>query len=127
MLQYLTMVCDIKNSRKLKDRESVQYKLIDVLKEANIKFAEQIVSPFIITIGDEWQGLLVYPCDYKCIMDFFYEKMGDVDFYCGIGIGEISIHNFDLTVNQLDGPAFYSAREAISIAKESKHSLVLIQ
>lgn len=126
-MQYLTIVCDIKNSRKLKARESIQYKLIDMLKEANKKFEEQIVSPFIITIGDEWQGLMAYPCDYKSVIDFFYEKLSDVDFYCGIGIGEISIHNFELTVNQLDGPAFYLAREAVNIAKKSKHSLVLIQ
>lgn len=126
-MQYLTIICDIKNSKKLKNRENVQHKLIDMLKETNKNFEKQIVSPFLITIGDEWQGLMIYPCDYISIINFFNEKLNDIDFYCGIGIGEISIHDFELTVNQLDGPAFYLARKAINIAKKSKHSLVLIQ
>lgn len=126
-MDYLTIICDIKNSKQLKDRESAQYKLIDTLKEANKIFENQLASSFIITTGDEWQGLMNYPCDYESVVDFFHKKMGEIDFYCGIGIGEVLIHDFELTVNQLDGPSFHLARKALTIAKSSKHSLVLIQ
>lgn len=126
-MEYMTMVCDIKKSRKLDNREEIQYQLINTLKEANQIFSSFIVSPFIIILGDEWQGLLFYPCDYSAILRFFHEKLGDIDFYCGIGIGSVLIHNFELTVNQLDGPSFYKARMAIDIAKDNDYSLVLIQ
>lgn len=126
-MKYMTMICDIKNSRHLQNREKVQYLLIDMLKEANNKFADLIVNPFIITIGDEWQGLLKYPCDYNILIKYFHNILGSIDFYCGIGIGEITIHNFELTVNQLDGPSFYHARNAIKTAKEKGYSLVIIQ
>lgn len=38
-MEYLTMICDLKNSRQIKNREALQYKLIELLKTAtkNIK------------------------------------------------------------------------------------------
>jgi 2-polyprenyl-3-methyl-5-hydroxy-6-metoxy-1,4-benzoquinol methylase len=121
------MVFDIKNSKQLHDREYIQYKLIDAIKEVNEEHSNIIVSNFIITLGDEWQGLLKYPCHYQKVIDFFEKKLNNLDIYCGIGIGNISIHNFELTVNQLDGPAFYLAREAITYAKQKNLSLVILK
>lgn len=121
------MLCDIKNSRQLKNREAVQYQLIKTLKKANLLFSHCIKSSFLITCGDEWQGLLKYTCDYIDILDFFRRKMRHIDFYCGIGIGEISINNFELTVNQLDGPSFHLAREAMKIAKKNNYYVVIIE
>lgn len=125
-MEYLTMICDIKNSKSLHNREAVQYQLIETIKEANERFSGMIASPFLITLGDEWQGLLNYPSDYQAILDFFHHKMENVDFYAGIGVGEVTIHNFELTVNQLDGPSFYKARESIKIAKQKNYHLVFI-
>ena len=126
-MQYLTMICDIKNSSQLKNREAIQYKLIETIKNANDNFSAAIASPFLIILGDEWQGLLNYPCDYPAIYDFFKNSMKEIDFYCGIGVGDVTIHNFELTVNQLDGPSFHKARKAVKIAKQNNFSIVYIQ
>ncbi len=126
-MQYLTMICDIKNSKQLKDRETVQYKLIDTLKGVNEVFKSSIACPFLITLGDEWQGLLNFPCDYPAVLSYMQKNLGGIIFYCGIGVGEVSIHNFELTVNQLDGPSFYKARKAVKVAKQHNYSLVYIQ
>jgi len=126
-LDFMTVVCDIKQSSSLENREEVQYKLIEMLKDTNSRFSTSIAAPFIITIGDEWQGLLNYPCDHLTILNHFHKTMDTIDFYCGIGIGPISVHNFELTVNQLDGPSFYKARRAIRLAKRFKYSIVMIQ
>lgn len=123
---YCTMICDIKGSKKIKNREELQYKVIDILKQVNEIYKDVIVSPFIITIGDEWQGLLQYPCDYFEIIDFFKKNIPDIKFYTGIGIGDVSIQNFELTVNQLDGPSFYRAREAIKLTKSTNSPLVIL-
>lgn len=125
-MEFMTMVCDIKDSRLLQNREDIQKRLIEALKEVNSRFPSCIAKEFIITMGDEWQGLLHPNSDYSSILNFFHEKLGEVDFYCGIGIGEVSIHDFELTVNQLDGPSFYKARKAVRLAKRLKCSLVLI-
>lgn len=124
---YLTMICDIKHSKQLINREAIQYMLIDTLKSVNDSFKPSIASPFIITLGDEWEGLLNYPCDYLSILNYFHANMKEVDFYCGIGVGEVTIHNFELTVNQLDGPSFHKARKAIKLAKQLNYSIVYIQ
>jgi hypothetical protein len=103
-MNYIVMICDIKNSRGLDNREYHQNKIIEMLREANKIFKNFIASDFIIIIGDEWQGLLKNDVDYNSILNFFHEKINTLDFYCGIGTGEITIRNFELTVNQLDGP-----------------------
>lgn len=121
------MICDMKKSSSLENREEVQYKLIEMLKDTNNRFSSSIAVPFIITLGDEWQGLLKYPCDYLSLLDYFHKTLDMIEFYCGIGIGPVSIHNFELTVNQLDGPSFHKARRAIRLAKRFNYSLVMIQ
>lgn len=125
-MTYLVIVFDIKDSRKIANREALQYKLIDTIKEANQLYSNIIVRDFIITIGDEWQGLFKYPCDFQKVIDFFNRRLVDTSFYCGIGVGTISIHNFELTVNQLDGPAFHLARDAIKLAKQKNLPFVML-
>lgn len=126
-VKYITMICDIKNSRKIYNREQLQYTLIEAIGICNIRFKQDIISPFLITLGDEWQGLLRESANYFEIIDFYKKSLpSTVSFYTGIGIGPVTIHNFKLTVNQLDGPAFYLAREAINYAKKEKHSIVVL-
>lgn len=128
-MKYITMTCDIKNSRMISDREFIQIKLIEMLKSCNLKFEEYILSPFLITLGDEWQGLLKENSPILDIIHFFKSNLpSTIDFYTGIGIGDITIHNFELTVNQLDGPSFYLARKALKYAKKNKCNIsILIQ
>ncbi|MBS4032229.1 MAG: hypothetical protein KGZ63_12535 [Clostridiales bacterium] len=126
-MEYMTITCDIKNSCGLNNREEVQIELINTLKELNRQYAHVIASPFIITLGDEWQGLMNVECNYEEIIAFIQARMPDITFYTGIGIGEVTISNFELTVNQLDGPSFHKARKAIKVAKQHDYSLVLIK
>jgi len=123
-MEYTTIICDLRKSRSLPNREAVQRKLIETIKEANVLYASTLVSPFLITIGDEWQGLLVQPGDYQKVLDFFRARLTGLSFYAGVGVGEVSIHDFELTVNQLDGPSFYKARAALTLAKRLKCALV---
>jgi hypothetical protein len=125
-MEYMTVICDLKDSKHLPDRDGVQHKLIAALKETNGRFAPILAAPFLVTIGDEWQGLLSYPCNYQAVLDFFRAKLGGVDFYAGLGVGEITVHDLELTVNQLDGPSFHKARIAINLAKNKNFSLVYI-
>ena len=126
-MNYMTIIFDIKNYRKLTNRNEVQSILIESLKQCNEDFKETIVSPFIITLGDEWQGLLKKDSDYSSIINFFRNTLPNyLEFYTGIGIGDVTVYNFELTVNQLDGPSYYLAREAINYCKKHKHSLVVL-
>ncbi|MBK1810206.1 hypothetical protein JHL18_06090 [Clostridium sp. YIM B02505] len=124
---YITMIFDLKNSKNIENRYEVQKLLINVLKKCNATFNDIIASPFLITLGDEWEGLLQQDAPYDKIISFFRENLPEnIDFYTGIGIGEISINDFELTVNQLDGPSFHLARKAIKYAKKNHCSLVIL-
>ena len=91
-MSYIAMICDIKNSRNLNNRLEVQLQLIDVLKKCNEKFKDFIISPFIITIGDEWQGLLSEYTSYNDIIEFFKENLSNnIQFYTAIGLSLIHI------------------------------------
>lgn len=117
-LNYLAIICDIRGSRGIPNRKEVQYLIINMLKEANKIFSDIIVCPFAITAGDEWEGLLYEKCNYENLLNFFEITLKDIKFCCGIGKGELTIDDFSLPANQLDGPAFYLARKAITLAKE---------
>ncbi len=120
------MICDLKDSRRLRDRDAIQHRLIRVLKEANERFGSILAAPFLVTVGDEWQGLLVHPSDYQAVLDFFRAGLAGPDFYAGLGVGGVTVHDLELTVNQLDGPAFHKARAALDLAKRRRYSLVYI-
>ena len=62
--QYIAIIGDIKNSRKIDNRKEVQTKLNGVLDEINQTYCEEIAAGFLITLGDEFQGLLLRPQGY---------------------------------------------------------------
>lgn len=125
---YITMIFDIKDSRHLANRYEVQLKLIEAIKKCNHTFQDMIASDFLITVGDEWEGLLKPESEYRQVIRFFQDNLPeDISFYTGIGIGDIYINDFELTVNQLDGPSFYMARDALKLAKKRNYKTVLIE
>ena len=56
---YIAIIGDIKNSKKIQDRNRFQQKFKKILDQINIKYADSIASNFTITLGDEFQGLLL--------------------------------------------------------------------
>ena len=54
---FVAVIGDIKDSRLLENRKEVQLRLREVLERLNENYKEEIVSRFLITLGDEFQGL----------------------------------------------------------------------
>lgn len=55
-LQYILMA-DVINSRKFKSK-AVANTLSKIVKETNLTFQKEILSPLTITLGDEFQGII---------------------------------------------------------------------
>ncbi|MGB4438298.1 MAG: SatD family protein, partial [Sedimentibacter sp.] len=55
---YIAIIGDIVNSKKIDNRNDVQIKLKSLLKRIDEKYTDDIASDFMITLGDEFQGLL---------------------------------------------------------------------
>lgn len=116
----IALIGDIKESKKLSNRNEVQKNLNIALEEINNKYKNDISSNFIITLGDEFQGLL---CNGENTMEIISEierKMYPVKLRFGVGIGEITTDiNRELSIGA-DGPGYYMARSAIEYLKDNE-------
>jgi predicted DNA-binding protein YlxM (UPF0122 family) len=119
---YCAIIGDIVNSKEITNRSEAQKKLKEILDDLNLKYDSEIASKFTITLGDEFQALLINTNNLIYILDKL--KM---DFYpyrlrYGIGIGGIDTEiNKSLSIGS-DGPAYYAARDAIEGIKKLETS-----
>lgn len=117
---YIAIIGDIKKSKTLIDRKLVQEKLKSILNHINQNYAEDISAKFMITLGDEFQGLL---CNGKNVWNIITEiqrRMYPVEIRFGIGIGEIATDiNAEMAIGA-DGPGYYKARSAVEFLKKKE-------
>lgn len=118
---YIAIIGDIKNSKELEDRKGTQIKLCAVLNDINEKYKSAISAKFMITLGDEFQGLL---CNGEGVLDIIEEiqrEMYPVEIRFGVGVGQITTEiNAEMAIGA-DGPGYYKAREAIETLKHSEY------
>ena len=111
---HLLLISQIINpGYKITDR-----RLRDILDRLNEKYKDHIVSKFLITLGDEFQGLL---CGGEHILDMVNEirmEMYPVRLRFGIGFGQITTDIKSEMALGADGPGYYRAREAVELLKE---------
>ena len=115
---FVAVIGDIKDSRHLENRKEVQVHLQEILDRLNEKYKDHIVSKFLITLGDEFQGLL---CGGEHILDMVNEirmEMYPVRLRFGIGFGQITTDIKSEMALGADGPGYYRAREAVELLKE---------
>lgn len=118
--QYIAIIGDIKKSKQLDDRRKIQIQLQSILNDINIKYAKDIESKFMITLGDEFQGLLGCGENIMNIISEIEAKIYPVEIRYGIGIGELTTDiNPDLPLGA-DGPAYYNARDAVEYLKNNE-------
>jgi len=114
---YCAIIGDIIRSRDLVERKPVQEKFQKGIKKINEEFKSEIVSQFLITLGDEFQGVLLHPEKSVDLIDRFEELIHPVNFVYGVGIGEITTKIYKFALG-MDGSAFHRARSALEQAKK---------
>lgn len=117
---YTAVIGDIIDSKKSGDRNTIQKNLKEVLEHINEKYQDCLASKFMITLGDEFQGLLK---DRNMVMTIINEiemLMFPVQIRFGIGIGSINTDiNFNNSI-EIDGPAYNRARRMINTLQKKK-------
>lgn len=114
---YIAIIGDIKESKSIKERGKLQNRIINILKTVNDNYANAIASKFLITLGDEFQGLLSSAEHLMDIIQFIKSEAQPAEIRFGIGIGSITTAiNPDAALGA-DGPAYYMARECIDNMK----------
>lgn len=129
---YIAVIGDIIKSRKIANRNEIQAKLKKTLQKINQKYNDDIASNFMITIGDEFQGLLKNGKNLIKIISEIEIAMLPIQIRFGIGIGKIDTEiNKDMPLGA-DGPAYHNARQMIEELKsrdkkyETNHSNIMI-
>ncbi len=118
-IKHLVLVGDIVASRSIIGRSALQEKLRVCLGQLNAKKREGLVSPYTITLGDEFQAVFSAPArifqDGLTILLALHPVA--VRFSCAIG--EISTTINTKQAIGMDGPAFHDARATIDRLKKT--------
>ena len=122
-MDYIAIISDIKESKKIEDRNQIQENLSHILKCVNRIYRADISAKFVITLGDEFQGLLRNGSHLFDIVKYIQREMYPVRLRFGVGIGEINTNIFYEAAIGADGPAYYVAREMIECLREQEKKL----
>lgn len=115
---YVAIIGDLVSSRLIKDRRGAQEELKGILKHVNEEFKDEIASAFVLTLGDEFQGLLKSPQKLFPILWTIAWHNLDLHVRFGVGLGAITTE-IDPTMSiGADGPAYYAARAMIEEIRE---------
>ena len=117
---YIAIIGDVKNSKKIEDRNNVQNKLKNILNKINEDYENDISAKFVITLGDEFQGLLDKGENILNIVEDIEKMMYPIEIRFGIGIGTITTDIDSMMAMGADGPGYYMARKAIERIKENE-------
>lgn len=111
---YFAVIGNIIESKNIADRFKIDEKLEKVLDEINKKYSSDIALNFTITAENEFQGLLSDSIRILELIDRVKIVMEPVDIRFGIGIGEIDGKIESRLSSNVDGPAFWNAKEALN-------------
>lgn len=118
---YCAVIGDMIDSRHLENRNEIQERLKQTLREVNADYADAIASDFTVTLGDEFQGVLLDPAPLFEITDRIEMRMYPVKIRFGIGVGALSTEIDRASSIGADGPAYYSARRAVEEIKKEEN------
>lgn len=120
---YIVLTGDLKSSKKMEDRNLSQEKLKEAINYVNSAFKDYLVTDFMITGGDSFQGMI---SRLDIMVDLYfalYSQIGN-PFYLGVGMGNIST-NLSEFVQEIDGEAFHRSADALRTAKKKKRWIAM--
>lgn len=115
--RYLAVIGDVRRSRQAKERAEIQKRLETGIQLINRKHKGALASGFVITLGDEFQGLLADPVALIRILAALEAALAGVSLRYGIGWGELTTGLKPHAVG-MDGRCFHAAREALTNGKK---------
>jgi len=114
----IAVIGDIVRSKRIQGagRDRLQQQLKRTLDQLNKRHHAAILSRFIVTAGDEFQGLL---CTGAPIPDIVWATDGrrwGIEIRFGIGCGRLDTKIEPYAIG-MDGPVWHRAREAVRLAR----------
>lgn len=116
---FVVLIGDIVRSRRLgqAERTRAQAQLKTIILRVNRDYKKSICTQLQFTGGDEFQGVLKTAVLVFEMINRIRETISPVPVRFGIGIGEITTP-LSNQPQEMDGPAFHRARDALESSKE---------
>ena len=123
--EFVAVKMDMRSSRRIRDRERAQEQFIQVMQALNREFAPSIQARFIVTHGDEAQGMLKRESapDALAVMERAIEGVVPVELRFGIGMGTLSTP-LQPDAIAMDGEAWHLANRALGLARSRRKYVV---
>ncbi len=119
--RYLAIIADMVRSRDVAParRPLLQRRFADLIVSLNRDYCRTIAARFVITLGDEFQGLLHASAIIPDLIWRLEQEFPQRELRLGIGLGALDTPLQKSAIN-IDGPALHAARAAIQAAKQRK-------
>jgi len=114
---YLAVIGDIRRSRETTNRARLQKQVETGLQKANALLKGKLASRFVITLGDEFQGLLIHPESAMEALISLEAVMAGIEIRYGLGWGRLDTALRRDAIG-MDGPCFHAARNALVSGKK---------
>jgi len=113
------VIADMVASRSLSpsQRSLVQEEFTDLIERLNQLYREHLCAKFVITLGDEFQGLLRNPEIIPRLVWMIEQCFTARALRLGFGYGSLHTSIKEYAIN-VDGPALHAARSSIEAAKQ---------
>jgi hypothetical protein len=114
--RFLAVIGDIRGSRETRARAQLQTRLAADLARVNRELKGALAAGFVITLGDEFQGLLADPAAAVRALISLEAALAGIPIRYGLGWGALATARRKLAIG-MDGACFHAAREALSREK----------
>lgn len=114
---YVAIIGDMVGSRQVEDRAALQGRLTALMDEVNRAHAGSIAARFVITVGDEFQGLLSRWESCRSLLAELRVGLHPVEVRFGIGLGGLATPLQPEAIG-MDGPCLHRARKAVERADD---------
>lgn len=115
----VAVIGDLVGSRRIEARQASHQKLKSVLHGLNVAYAGDLLAPFTISRGDEFQGLLRRGVHLPDIIWEAEAHLGELELRFGIGVGVLNLWPNAIPM-ETDGPVWWAARHACDLAESTK-------
>ncbi|MHB8217246.1 MAG: SatD family protein [Candidatus Sulfotelmatobacter sp.] len=119
--RYVAVIADMVGSRSMarSQRRVLQQRFARLIVNLNRDYRKTTASKFVITLGDEFQGLLVSATIIPDLLWRLEQDLPQRQFRVGVGLGTLDTPLQKYAIN-IDGPALHTARAAIEHAKKAR-------
>lgn len=116
---YIAVIGDVVGSRSAGDRSDLQDRLGGGLRDVNGAFSGSIAAEFVLTVGDEFQGLLSAASTLDLILATLRMHAFPAELRFGVGVGPLETALRSQAIG-MDGRCFHNARQAIERAAKRR-------